>query len=958
MDSSDKRGSMNISPMNSPNNNEGENSNNKSLNSTSNNIKHSCDVKKSIRNSTEISSKYKFFEVETDELEVEKHMSYILSRVAEVEKNENKKYLMEKYSDLEVELLKTVKNSTENFSINQKKFLKIFIYENLHAKFLEKNCDERRKIESKICDVCIDWLKKIDEIKDFKNHFNINFSYSNLHIEKNDNKEITQILEAMENSFFSEMKFSVCSKLNICSVPNFFIKNFKKNLKQKIRKFWKLNYEIPIINLLLESKFGFKFLQVKFRDLIDERLNIFDSRYFSKELRDILFKFFIVINLDSMKKNKNNLQAFFNNFKKYVYLMGLHDDYDTLINLVVELTSFESPDYVGKNKLIIDSICERFILVFFPNIRYNKQNNNLMFGLPTGLKEQNIRNEDLLNLNLDYLGFNTSSNNSSKAIKNISKSQSQIITQPQVRDNGNYLNEEKFKNELMNIYLPIKEKHTIVNKNIDFNHQTFRNINNNSNLDSLSNNIQDNKNCNINNNTINNNNKTSEYNKDINNEYVDINTYDFSHENNFNKADEIQNEDKNNIFANNNNTSSSTLNSNQPKNSSFNILDFFAGESDLKDMSNNNISIKITDETRLLTVFSFSIMLNNLMTTCLVEDSQPVDDGEVTNIKILFTPNLKCSARERNFLINFLFALEFYGNINFKLAKNKISNNSEIDELNKKNSFNLLDFNEDINSENDNINKPNKKADRAAEDLVKESNFVEGTKFSYLEINYMMENSILAELVKSYSKVLYNESNKQKLVLDNEKTFDIFYNFNENDGIINDYETFLKTSIENISESSGVKKITSKLKNLYSNISSKFRKHSSILQVSEKKIKLDLSFIKFIPLDPISISPHLCLCVSGGFIQDSYKENFWLNFGLDDKVMDYYFLNWQEDYYRPGFLDTFLDTFNLKSFEAKLQEYKHAFKKNKRLAKGYGKLLAYLLASRYLLFKLYLLFFD
>ena len=107
-----------------------------------------------------------------------------------------------------------------------------------------------------------------------------------------------------------------------------------------------------------------------------------------------------------------------------------------------------------------------------------------------------------------------------------------------------------------------------------------------------------------------------------------------------------------------------------------------------------------------------------------------------------------------------------------------------------------------------------------------------------------------------------------------------------------------------------------------------------------------MNYLKFIPLDPISISPHLCLCISGGFIQDTNKENLWLNFGLDDKVMDYYFMNWQEDYYKAGFFDSFMDAFNLKSYDEKLQEYRNTFRRNKKVSKGYGKILAYLIASR------------
>ncbi len=119
-------------------------------NTPNSNQNNANDFTKTIRNSVEIGSKYQFFEVEADEEEVEKMMKEILVKIEDVENRDTKKYLMEKYSDLEIELLKSVKNSNKKLNLNQRKFLKIFIYENLHAKFLEKNSDERRRIESKI----------------------------------------------------------------------------------------------------------------------------------------------------------------------------------------------------------------------------------------------------------------------------------------------------------------------------------------------------------------------------------------------------------------------------------------------------------------------------------------------------------------------------------------------------------------------------------------------------------------------------------------------------------------------------------------------------------------------------------------------------------------------------------------------------------------------------------------
>ena len=61
----------------------------------------------------------------------------------------------------------------------------------------------------------------------------------------------------------------------------------------------------------------------------------------------------------------------------------------------------------------------------------------------------------------------------------------------------------------------------------------------------------------------------------------------------------------------------------------------------------------------------------------------------------------------------------------------------------------------------------------------------------------------------------------------------------------------MKNNIEISGSKTAVNKITSKLKNLYSNISLKFKKSNSNSNNNDKKIKLDLNFLKFVQLHKI-----------------------------------------------------------------------------------------------------------
>ena len=69
------------------------------------------------------------------------------------------------------------------------------------------------------------FLGRVDQV-DLKRYFRTDFSYSNLHIENNNDEYVSSILKAMENSLVSECKCFISNKMNINDNPS--------ALKQKI----------------------------------------------------------------------------------------------------------------------------------------------------------------------------------------------------------------------------------------------------------------------------------------------------------------------------------------------------------------------------------------------------------------------------------------------------------------------------------------------------------------------------------------------------------------------------------------------------------------------------------------------------------------------------------------------------------------------------------------------------
>lgn len=612
------------------------------------------------------------------------------------------KKIIEKYYETEIKLITYISNSENNLNTHQKKFLAYYIRENLYEKFIEKNSNEKRLVEKEINDYFQEYIDKIKQIKDFKEYYNTQFSYSNLHVENNDNNYLASLLKAMENSLISECKFFILSKMNIDAIPNFLIRNSKRQLKQVIRRFWKIYYEIPVNKLKLESSFSYKFLSNKFLDFINDKFNLFDEKYFNEEIRIVLFKLLILSNIEFINNNPYNLDHMLNNLKKYIVIMNLNNRFNDMTGIL--------PKY----------------LVFKDETQFY-------------LKETE--------------------------------------------------NNFKILNELLS------NEFSLLSENCD-------------------------------------------------------------------------------------------------------------------------------RERILLIIFSFSIMLNNLMNS-----GMEINEKGESEYKAQFASELKCSARERQFLINLMMKFDYYiNNTNFN-----------------------TNFTEN-STPNENTKEKNPK----------------NSNFSCLKINFMLENTIYNNLIKSYTKILFDEQNKTKVNLECYKILEYLEEMGDSKDdcsiLVDQFNKFMdrEVIIEEPSDKNlnlvnnpihKIKKIGGKLKSFYKKLS--IFSNNQPKEV-DRRVRVHLQNLKITPFDPINTSTHICLCINGDLFDDLSSNNFWQNFTINDKSLDYYFFDWQTNNLRGTATKTlkelllFIKNLNtlLTMDEIKINNNKQIFQKNKKLAKIFGKILAYIIASR------------
>lgn len=299
----------------------------------------------------------------------------------------------------------------------------------------------------------------------------------------------------------------------------------------------------------------------------------------------------------------------------------------------------------------------------------------------------------------------------------------------------------------------------------------------------------------------------------------------------------------------------------------------------------------------LFFIFSMSCLLNNL--ACFTEV-----DGEV---QTSFTPQLLISSRERQFLLN---------------------------------TFNFID----------NFFKRNLSAN----------------------LNIIVENYVMGSLIKSYTKVLFDENNKKKISLDSDtikelirKNIDepedelVFSNLSPDQAEIlkESYTNFLNTNQNFINDFAD----SEEGEGLMGFLSSNLKKIKPKIFSDDQENCLSLKDLQIIPSDPFSISPHICICIYGKFypVKEKVKlKNIW-NTILNDKKVDFYFFDWQNEDnffqtsdfqkmtgYVKGYFNSFISNKKIDLGQVEKETVGKEIQKNIEISEFYGKLLAYILVSR------------
>ena len=239
--------------------------------------------------------------------------------------------------------------------------------------------------------------------------------------------------------------------------------------------------------------------------------------------------------------------------------------------------------------------------------------------------------------------------------------------------------------------------------------------------------------------------------------------------------------------------------------------------------------------------------------------------------KVVFSPLLKCSAKEKVFLHNFLKTFEHY--------------------LNKSNIY---------------------------------------FKNNSLCYNSQVENYVFAFLTKSYTKVLYDEQNRSKIDISTNKTLllmeklnkgmknddietdsedDVNNNFDfhtlddiERENLYTIYKVF-KSNYIKIKDKKNKKKNKNQVEKLFKSIKIGFKNMKKLINEPKNenpKIKLDILIYKKTPLlkpiDPINTGTHICICISSNSDNQNIEESMFSNIinYKNNQSIDYYIYNWQK----------------------------------------------------------------
>ena len=195
------------------------------------------------------------------------------------------------------------------------------------------------------------------------------FKFSQNEINNQDNKEemkkfrkelIQTEIEKTSVSILEQLKIN--NDKNLDKLPIFITKDLSKLINQKLLLQLRINYDIPIKRLQLENDPNYQFLYGRFQDFYDDRINMFDLKYFNNDPQflECLYKCLYYSNKDYLQYNCN-LKVFVNNSKKYLILLGRHTKHSSIVSDCLD------------NKETVDTVFQELVL------KINNNNNTVMF---------------------------------------------------------------------------------------------------------------------------------------------------------------------------------------------------------------------------------------------------------------------------------------------------------------------------------------------------------------------------------------------------------------------------------------------------------------------------------------------------------------------------------------------------------------------------------------------------
>lgn len=201
---------------------------------------------------------------------------------------------------------------------------------------------------------------------------NLAFSEEIAKLNEKNNQENKEEMKKFQKNFIQteieKIRISILDQLKLKNdksldkLPIFITKDLSKKIKQKILLHLRINYDIPEKKLQLKSDPNYQFLYSRFRDFYDDRINMFDLKYFNNDpnFLECLYKCLYYSNKDYLQYNCN-LKVFVNNSKKYLVLLGRYSEHSLIVSECLD------------NKETLDSVFKELVS------KINNNNDTLMF---------------------------------------------------------------------------------------------------------------------------------------------------------------------------------------------------------------------------------------------------------------------------------------------------------------------------------------------------------------------------------------------------------------------------------------------------------------------------------------------------------------------------------------------------------------------------------------------------